>query len=194
METTIDTKCTIAQFDRQILSYKTLFFNTVITISCAFSPAMNKSLHVMLIKIPNMACLSHCCYHCWNTPLLPHCSHPLFSVYKRSASVSGHQWVQFFFCTEGFNNTPSLHLHFCVRRHFVRLPLYCHLSHRRKIWWNIGRKIHPLPSTPIPPTFTSDVVGQHNRIWDIAFGAALEYLSWTSSSCTSCWTRHPAWS
>jgi len=35
----------------KILSYKKLFFNTVIAISCAFSSAMNKSLHAALIII-----------------------------------------------------------------------------------------------------------------------------------------------
>jgi len=35
----------------QILNDKTLFFNIVTTISYLFSPAMNKSLHAMLVKI-----------------------------------------------------------------------------------------------------------------------------------------------
>ena len=35
----------------QILSYKALFFNTVTVISYAFLPAMNKSLHAMLVNI-----------------------------------------------------------------------------------------------------------------------------------------------
>jgi hypothetical protein len=35
----------------QILSYKTLFFDIVIIISSALSPAMNKSLHATLVKI-----------------------------------------------------------------------------------------------------------------------------------------------
>jgi predicted enzyme related to lactoylglutathione lyase len=35
----------------QILSYKTLFFDTFTTIGYAFSPATNKSLHVTLVKI-----------------------------------------------------------------------------------------------------------------------------------------------
>ena len=39
---TRDTKSTIALL--QILSYKTVFFNTVTTISCVFSPVVNKSL------------------------------------------------------------------------------------------------------------------------------------------------------
>ena len=35
----------------QILCYKILFFSIVTTISYAFSPAMNKSVHVVLIII-----------------------------------------------------------------------------------------------------------------------------------------------
>jgi len=48
-----------------ILSYKTLFFNIVSTISCAFSPEMNKRLHAALMKIctsggyPLLKC-THC--------------------------------------------------------------------------------------------------------------------------------------
>jgi len=38
-----------------------------------------------------------------------------------------------FFHMEGFNYTPLLHMHFHVRRHFVRLPLLCHLKHSNKI-------------------------------------------------------------
>ena len=47
----------------QILSYKALFFNTVAVISYAFLPAMNKSLHAMLVKM----CTSR------NDPYLPIC-------------------------------------------------------------------------------------------------------------------------
>ena len=35
----------------QIFSYKTLFFNTVITISYTFSPVMNKSLYAVTVII-----------------------------------------------------------------------------------------------------------------------------------------------
>jgi len=38
-----------------------------------------------------------------------------------------------FFHVEEFNYTPLLHTHFSCRRHFVRLPLCCHLSHGNKI-------------------------------------------------------------
>jgi len=47
-----------------ILSYETLFFNIVTTISYAFLPAMNKSLHAMLVKICTSRgdSLFHSCY------------------------------------------------------------------------------------------------------------------------------------
>jgi len=48
----------------QILSYKTLFFNTVATITYAFLSVMNKNLHAALIKICTSRSnpLFHSCY------------------------------------------------------------------------------------------------------------------------------------
>ena len=69
IETTTDTKSTVTLSDREILSYKILFFNTVTTISWASLPAMNKSLHAALRKIctsngdpllPQLKCITHC--------------------------------------------------------------------------------------------------------------------------------------
>ena len=54
------------------------------------------SFHLWMV-IWNVACLSCCCCHCWNTPptaLL--CSHPLFCLHKCSASVNECHWVPFF--------------------------------------------------------------------------------------------------
>ena len=63
----------------------------------------------------------------------PHCAniHCLVSVNIQQASmnVTGSN----FFHMEEFNYTPLLHTHFHVRRHFVRLPLCCHLSQGNKI-------------------------------------------------------------
>jgi len=63
----------------------------------------------------------------------PHCAniHCLVSVNVQQASmnVTGCN----FFCMEEFSYTPLLHMHFHVIRHFVRLPLCCHLSHGNKI-------------------------------------------------------------
>jgi len=43
METIKDTKSTVTLFDRSNSQLQTLFFNTAITISPAFSPAMDMS-------------------------------------------------------------------------------------------------------------------------------------------------------
>ena len=125
----------------QILSYKTLFFNTSTTISCAFSPAMNKSLHAALVKICTLGG-DHCdCHHCWNAPTAASlCSHPLTvfkNVQQASMNVS-------FSCTEEFDDTPLLQLHSHVRCHSVSLSLCCHLSHGNKMEWNISGKVQPL--------------------------------------------------
>ena len=78
--------------------------------------------------------------------LPPHCAniHCLVSknVQQASMNVIGCN----FFHMEQFNYTPLLHMHFHIRRHFVRLLLCCHLSHGNKIQWNTGRKVQPLLS------------------------------------------------
>ena len=51
METTTTTRSTITLFDWAVLSYKVLFFNTVTTISYAFSSRRNKNLRAALVKI-----------------------------------------------------------------------------------------------------------------------------------------------
>ena len=71
METARDAKSTATLFDRANLSYKTLFFSIVTTISCAISRAMNKSLYAVLIKMgtsrddpwslsPLLKCTTYC--------------------------------------------------------------------------------------------------------------------------------------
>ena len=105
------------------------------------------SFHLWMV-IWNVAYLSGCCCHCWNTPptaLL--CSHPLFCLHKCSASVNECH----FFCKEKFHSAPLLHTHFHVRCllpdypsaaicHMatncneilvVRLNLYCHITNTR---------------------------------------------------------------
>jgi len=66
METT--TKSTTALFDRENSQLQSIFFNIFTTVSYAFLPAMNKSLHDALVKICmavwNVARLSCCCHHC----------------------------------------------------------------------------------------------------------------------------------
>ena len=51
MATTTGTKSTITLFDKTNSCYETLTLNVVSTIRCALLPAMNKSLHTVLMKI-----------------------------------------------------------------------------------------------------------------------------------------------
>lgn len=74
----------------QIVGYKIIFSNILTTISYAFSPAMNKSLQIMHIKMTLMS------------PLLKHiptaslCSDLLFGLHKPWASVDEYDRVDFF--------------------------------------------------------------------------------------------------
>ena len=133
-----------------MFSYKTLFFNTVTTISCAFSPVMNKSLYAAIITI----CTSR------DDPLslMPllkrstHCLTVLTStvgVCKPSSSVNRHHY----FSTWRNSVSPLLlHTHFHVRHHYVRLPLCCRQSHSNKMSWDVGAKVLPLlPHHQHPP-------------------------------------------
>ena len=121
-----------------MFSYKTLFLKTVTTISYAFSPAMNKNLHAVLVKI-------HTSRGDPLPPLLKHTIHHLtvlISILWSPLMFSKHQWMSicdFFFHVEEFSDTPYLHSCFHVRHHFVRVPLCCHLLHGKKhvreYWW-----------------------------------------------------------
>ena len=60
---------TIIYLIEQILSYKTLFFDIITTMSCAFSSVMNESLHAVFIEVctcggdpllPLLKCTVHC--------------------------------------------------------------------------------------------------------------------------------------
>lgn len=87
---------------------------------------MNKSLQPCSFRMCTN--VGHCCHsgHCWNAPPISSlCWHP-FGLYKHSASiVNGWLFFFFFFNMEELNYTPLFHLPFCVRHHFVRLPLFC---------------------------------------------------------------------
>ena len=81
-----------------MLSYKTLFFNAVTTIRYAFSPAMNKSLHVTLIQsvqLSRMWLVFHvtaATAEKHHPP--PHCAQ--VGLHKCSASIDDCLWVPFF--------------------------------------------------------------------------------------------------
>jgi len=156
----------------------------VITYLCGL--ADQDTLHFVLwqlcVAVWNMACLSHCCHHCWNAPAITSlCSHLLFGLQKRSARVNECQWVPFFLyggiqfptfasyalpCQTPFCQTTPL------------LPSVTGQQHVMGYWWEGST------STAIAPTSASDIVGQHHQIGGITFTAALLlWWFWDDASC-----------
>lgn len=90
----------------------------------------------------------------------PNCAHihclVSINIHQASRTINGCRF--FFFCMEKFNDTLFLLMPFHGRHHFIRLPLYCHLSHSNKPSW-----CESSTSSTILPTSTSDSVGQHNK-------------------------------
>ena len=142
----------------------TLFFNiaTAIRYTYFFSQQRTRAcLPFLQTSVPAKVTHYHCC-HCCNAPPTSPCAHIhcLVSINLQRAliNVNGHH----FFLVEELSCTSLLHPHFCVRHHFVRLLLCCHLSHSQ---------VQPLLT--IPPPSASDVLGQHHKTGGITFRAAL---------------------
>ena len=128
METTLIQRAQLHCLIELILSYKTLFFNIVTTISYAFLLTMSKSLHAMLMKI----CTSrgdppfHSCYDSDVAEMHhpPHyCAHIHWlvstNIQQMLTNTSGWNYDE-------FSDIPLLNTHYHVRHHSVRLPLCCH--------------------------------------------------------------------
>ena len=102
--------------------------------------------------------------------LVPHCAHIhcLVSINIQQASMNVSE-CHFFHMRE-FSDTLLLHMHFCVRHHFVNTLLLLSVTWQQNVmgcWWE------GLTSTTILPTSTSDVVGQHNKIGGIIYGTTI---------------------
>ena len=164
---------------RKFSATKKVLFNVVTIISYAFSPATNKSLHTVLIKIciavQNVACLSCCCHHCWNAPPTASlCWHPLFSPHKCSASVDECQLCAIFFLHESIQwHTFASYTLPCQSPLCQTAPLLPFATPLQNVteYWQKGSA-----SIAIPPTSTSDVASQHNKE-NINFSAALVHSS-----------------
>ena len=112
-------------------------FQQFVIFKCLLWRSDREALHFVVwqlcMVVRNVACLSRRRRHCWTLNAPPYCAniHCLVSVNVQQASmnVTGSN----LFRLEELNYTPLLHKHFHVRRHFVRLPLCCHLSHGNKI-------------------------------------------------------------
>lgn len=90
-----------------------------------------------------------------------------------SPSTDECQGVQFFFHMEKFNCTPLLHSEFRVRLHLVRLPSVVQQQNIMGYCWKSWT------SATIPPTFSSDITVQDNKIGGITFSAALVTLHYS---------------
>ena len=110
----------------------------------------------------------------------PHCAHIHCFVSRNQQALMNASECHFVHM-EKFSSTPLFRTHFHVRRHFVRLPLCCHLSHRNNMLRNIGHSA----STAMVLTSTSDIVSQNNKIGGINFKTALIPLTMIRNTCTS---------
>jgi len=145
---------------------------------------MNKILHATLCTSRGDP-LSPLPKHATTTSL---CSHPQLGLHKCSASVKVCQWVQFFL-HKGTQWHPFTSYTLPCQTIFCQtaplLPSVTQQQHIMEYWWEVST------STAIPPTSTSDVVGQHHNIGGITFRAALVYWcafvpSYSSSYVISC--------
>lgn len=80
------------------------------------------------MAIWKVACLSHYCYHHWNTSSTTWLfQYPLFALHKHSTSINEFQWVQFF-STWTRSITHLFFMCVSVSDVIVRLSLCCHLT------------------------------------------------------------------
>jgi len=113
---------------QQILSYKTLFFSIVTTISFMLSPVICDTSHQNLHVYSKYGLAFTSLLHCWSTPSTASlCSHPLFGLHTFT-STNDCQWVPFF-SSRMSSMTLLCFLHSSVSDTIVSLPLCCYLSH-----------------------------------------------------------------
>ena len=119
------------------------------------------------------AAVTHC-RHCWRTqPTTSLCSHALFGLHNRSASVNECWWVPFFL--HGGIKFIRLHMiassalpyqmPFCQTAPL--LPSVMQQQNVMEYCWEGSA------STAVPATSASDIVGQHHKIGSITLRAAL---------------------
>ena len=177
-------KSTITLFHRPNSQLQNTISNTVKTINYAFLPVMNKSLHAVLIKIcasgddpPSLSPLQkHTTYHLtvltstvWSPQMLS--KHWMMSV---GTIVSSWRNSVAYLC---FTYTPMSD---AILSDFPSAAS-CHMATNTEYWREGSTSI------VTPPTSTSDVMGQHNKLGGITFRATfvflfrLRFFHWTES-------------
>ena len=116
----------------QILSYRTLFFNTVSTISSAISPEQELACHSCKNLHQWRWCTAAVATVEKHHPL-PHCSHIHWLVCRNIQQALRNVSGCHFSCMKEYNSTHLLYTHFHAIHHFARLPLCCHLPQGNKM-------------------------------------------------------------
>jgi len=190
----------------QRLSYKTPFFNIVITISYAFLPQMNKKMHVVLMKI-FMSSQNMSWFHIAVVPTKMHHPPPHCASIHYLVSINIQQvWLNVIgchvSCMEEFNDIPLFHIHLHVGHDFVRLcvnawaasPDSPHLVHlkRLNLTCHIILYSSPFPCCDIPlciwfSFFFSSSFPSVDGIFHIySVRSSLRYRFWAGTA-DSCW-------
>ena len=132
-----------------------------------FLPVVNSSLHAMFRKICTNG--NDSLFHSVSSPTTSLCTHPLLGLCKYSARVDECQWVPLFLHRVQFHCFASYALP-CQMPFCQTAPLLPSVT-----WQQNGTEcwLEGSTSAAIPPTSTSVVMGQHNKIGGITFRAAL---------------------
>lgn len=157
-----------------MVSYKTLFLNIITTVSHTFSPRRDKNLYTMIMKICNITLsgtqlVSHFTIitdKMCHPP--PHCTHIHYlvsiNIQKILMNISGchflpHGGIQFHIFTS--------HALPCQTACWQAAPLLPSITLQQNVteYFQEGSN-----STVIPSAFTSDDLGQNNKIRYISFG------------------------
>ena len=116
---------------------------------------------------------------------------PLFGLFKRSASTSECQWMQFFPPGGIQWHILGSHSLTCQRPFCQTAPLLPFVTQQQNVmeYWREGSA-----SAAIPPISASDVVNQHNKTGGITFRAALvhyfdNHQTWNGMSLDHMWIR-----
>ena len=167
----MSTKTTRTPFNRANSQLQNTVFNIVTAVSCVFSSAMSKNLHVALIKIcisrgDPLSLLLKCTTHhltvftytVWSLETFSKCQRVLVgTIFSTCRKPTSHLY------------TLRCHVPFC---HIVPLlPSVMQQLNIMGYWWDDST------STAIPPPSASDVLGQHSNIGGITFSTAfIKYI------------------
>ena len=169
----------------QSLSNKTLFFNIVITISYAILPVKSRRQHAVLVTICTLGGdpLFHSCYDGVVGKMLSELTNftVLISTVWSSSTCNKHWWMSLgaVFPNGGIQFHPFASYTFQCQMQFCQTAVICCTATKCN-----GILLRRFSLYCHPPTFTSDVMSQYNKVGGITFREALVAL-WESMKYTA---------